>query len=538
MIPIFSPKQSARLDSKAINDYGISGKVLMELAGYNSAGFIMKMSSKAHFLIFCGTGNNGGDGFVIAKHLRNFGRCPHVFIIGSESKLKADALYNFEIIKKLNIPFHFITGENIQILNQLIYETLKANSVIKELKNKKRTSRQFINQIDSAKNSLCYDGFDIIDSIFGTGFNGIPREPYLSVIKHINSLYCKTFAIDMPSGVDGNSGTAESAAVKADYTLYMAFPKKGYFSNKGIDNCGELVPIDIGLNEDVHITEKNQISLLQKRDIEEIINKRSNNSYKNVFGHLGIIAGSNKYKGAAVLTSNAAIKSGAGLVTLFSETDVVNTMPEIIFSKIQTDTEKFYSEEIKNRNAVVIGPGLSISKKIKELFEMILTDFKGIIVLDASIFQLFEEFSSLIKSNNNIIATPHPGEFSKISNLSVSEIMKEKFDITRNFISEYGINLILKGPYTLITLSSTEQIVLPFADSSLATAGSGDVLSGILGSFAAQGYSVEDVIKIGTWIHASSGIIAGKTLSPFSSTASSIIDSLPAAFKSVINTKE
>lgn len=437
LLPIFTPNEMYQLDSYIINNVMIPSMLLMEAAAIYSAKFIKaKLDYSSCVLILCGVGNNGGDGLALVRHLSNIYKVDYS-IIGDNNKFSTDAQDNYNILKSLNI------------------------------------NETPINQID-------WEQYDcIIDSILGIGSNLPLRENISQVINLSNQSNALKIAIDIPTGLDAYTGIADKTTFKADYTLTMYGAKTGLYLNDGKDYSGKVVKLDLGIPNNILDKFSN---VYQYKTLKHII--RKNNTSKYDYSRCLVIAGSETMKGAGILASNAAISAGAGLV-YFCSTNIGSG----IYSEIMTLEISDYNDNILNNqeispifnkcNSLIIGPGLGKSKSVKSMINAILNKYPGKqVILDADGISALDSNKSY---NHNITITPHLGEFSTLLNLDKSKIVKILPDIVKETAKKMNINILLKGPTTIIS-DGEEVIFVTSGVPQMATAGSGDVLSGILGS--------------------------------------------------------
>lgn len=437
MIPILNPNDMYSLDSHLINNIGIESKLLMENAAVyisNNLKEIVTIGSK--ILIICGPGNNGGDGLALVRHLHNEYKVSFV-IVGNKENQSEDNKYNFNLLKSLDIT-------------------------------------------ESDINTVNFNDFDcIIDSIYGIG-SRLPLDEVISeIIDSINKTKCLKIAIDIPTGLNSLNGIASESTFKSDYTYTMYAEKTGLLLNDGKDYSGDIIVMDLGIPRNVVVAYSNIFKYSELNSL-----RRENNTSKFNYGKCVVIAGSESMSGAAALTCNASISSGAGLVYLITTNKNYNILPEII-TKVVND----YDESMLNNNdikhlidksdSIVIGPGLGKSTEITNMINSILESYpnkKYIIDADAiSILDLSKKYSQ------NITITPHLGEFANLLGKEKKDIIENLVDLVKETAFNMKINILLKGATSIIS-DGEEVILVSDGVPEMATAGSGDVLSGILGS--------------------------------------------------------
>ncbi|MCD4819873.1 MAG: NAD(P)H-hydrate dehydratase [Candidatus Cloacimonetes bacterium] len=457
---ILSREEMYFLDKYTIEKIGIPGKDLMEKAGLGCSEKIQKdfLNENNHIAFFCGNGNNGGDGFVIARYLKNWKHYPTIFFTGKIEKTSPETLENYNRCVSLNIPINQIaTFEDFEKFN-----------------------------IDFSKYDL------IVDAIFGVGFRGIVRGWFADLFRFLNDQQIPIVAIDISSGIEADTGRAKNA-LKAQKTYTMAAYKQGQFLEEGRDRSGKVEIIDIGIPKELFKKFPPKTKLVTEQNVKFPMRKIL--SHKGDYGRIAIIAGSPGFSGAAVMSSRAALRSGGGLITLFHpksmelifETQLLEVMtfamPEID-SSYDWETIK---ENLKSKDVLLIGPGLGTSTKAIELFTNIIKFWDKPLVIDADGLNILAENKKLLKllKGKPVIITPHIGEFSKLAEISKQDILNAQMQHIQMFAKKYEISILLKSSTTIFC--DGEKFVLDISgNDGLATGGSGDVLAGIIVSFLGQ----------------------------------------------------
>jgi NAD(P)H-hydrate epimerase len=498
---ILSTRQLQELDQYTIENEPISSIDLMERASTVCAELIQKtFFGNNSFAVFCGIGNNGGDGMAIARILYQNGQNVRIYLLGNPSKGSKDFLVNFNRIDKNKIPIH-------PIHSIIDFPILSENEIV-------------------------------IDSIFGTGLNRPIEGIHKEIIKKINSLSCKVVSIDIPSGLFGenNVGNDREAIVQSDYTISFQQPKLcfllsdfGYFAEN-------WQVIDIGLS--LKFIEKAQTNfhLLTKKDVQIKFKPRGKFSHKGTFGHALIIAGSIGKMGASILSTKAALRSGAGLVSTFVPKCGIDIMqitnPEAI-CELSLD-ENYLSGNLtwENYSSIGIGPGIGKETKTGQLINNLFENFRGPLVLDADALNQISENNSLFnKIPENSILTPHPKEFDRLFGKSDSAWTRlNKQIIQAKLLKCY---IILKGTYTSICCPNGNVYFNNTGNTGLSKGGSGDVLTGLIAGLLAQGYSPKDACVMGVWIHGLSGDLASMKKNEITTTALDTIDCFSDAFEKI-----
>lgn len=487
--------KAKKIDEFAIKVLGIPSIVLMENAA-RSAAEIIKSISKPHYktLVLCGVGNNGGDGLAIARHLYNFEYTNiEILMIGNLTKQTPDNKTNFEILKKMEIPIRIISEEiKIEELN--------------------------------------YDYDLIIDAILGIGAKSELQGTISSLLNKINLKKGLKIAIDLPTGVDSDTGFSDQNTFRADYTVTMFSPKLGLFINEGKMKAGKVFNADLGVSKKF-LKDFSNDYILEFEDLKQLIPSRKSESSKFDYGRILIIAGSDKYSGAAALTANACIKAGAGLVELFSNNFHSALLPEVIQIKGKSNQSGGIAfENLNSLNKVndkydllALGPGLGRDQETIQLInDIIYNNLNKRIVIDADGLKGITLNKRL---SSNVILTPHIFEFINIFKLNKDDVLKNPYFYAKEIAKEYNCIVLLKGTPTIIT-DGENSYFNNIGNSGMATAGSGDVLTGIISYYATQINNILLASAIGAFIHSYSGDIYKERFNVTSLTASELINML------------
>lgn len=494
---ILNKEQIRNTDKFTIQKEAILSIDLMERAAEKCSKWIRKhISSDTKLIFFCGVGNNGGDGLAIARQLKEFKK--EIYIFPDKESFSDDFKKNLEKLEEKNIPINII--RNIKSL--------------KEFNNKDI----------------------IIDAIFGSGLSREISGIYAEVVDEIKKSQCKIFSIDIPSGLFCDSPSVSKHIVKADYTLTFQLPKLSFLFSDNEQFVGKWKVLDINLNKEYIENLKTSNYYISKDEISSKIIKRKSFSHKGAFGHALLIAGSYGKMGAAVLASKACLKSGTGLLTSHIPTvgyDIMQiSIPEAMISVSTSLNEISSFPKIENYSAIGIGPGIGVSKEIQNELRKFLKICKIPLVLDADALNNLSEKKSLLELlPENTVLTPHPREFDRLT--KKHETGFERYLSQIEFSKKFNVILILKGANTSISCPDGNCYFNSTGNPGMATAGSGDVLTGIILSLLSQGYSAVNAAKIGVYIHGLAGDIACKTESVESLIASDIIDNLGNAFKNL-----
>ena len=462
-----------KIDSFAINELKIPSIVLMENAAIS---FVKHIDvNEENFLIICGKGNNGGDGYAIARQLFSKGKNVKIFCISNED-MSNDCMINYKICKNMGI--------------KIFYE---------------------IEELDK----LLLDCNVVIEGIFGTGLNSEIKGIYREIIEKINTASNNKaiYSIDIPSGINGDTGEIMGISVKADITISFVTYKKGFLNSKIKDYLGKVIIENIGLNE-TNINHLVKEYYLTPEMVKSFHIKRNEDSHKGDFGKILIFAGSSGFYGAGNIVAKSCVRTGAGLTTVITDKNNFSLnvfVPEamsfpINFDNINENFEKL-ENEISNCDVIAIGPGIGKSQQAFSIFEKLISIDKNNkgntikLILDADALNLLAENRELFeKIRNRSVLTPHLVEFSRLTGFSPEVINKNKFEIAKEFSKKYGIILLLKGKNTIIT-NGEELFANSTGNSHMANGGMGDCLTGIICSLVGQKYDLMKSANIGAYLH-------------------------------------
>ncbi|WP_432665998.1 NAD(P)H-hydrate dehydratase [Wukongibacter baidiensis] len=503
-----------KIDKTAIEKYGIPGVVLMENAGRVVAEEIInEFGIDSKLTIVCGRGNNGGDGYVLARHLYDKGYDLKVFVLGEKSGIGGDALINYKIINNL--------GVNIEeIVNDEDLMKLKENII---------------------------DYPIVVDSLFGTGLNnevgGIPER----VINIINEYGKHIIAVDIPSGIGGNDGKVYNVAIKANKTITFGLPKCGNLIYPGAEYNGELLIKDIGIpNEIIKNVELNH-NLIDLRLIKNNLPSRRKDTHKGSYGKANVIAGSTGMAGAAILTCKSALRTGLGLLRLYigeSLNYIVKAgIPEAITVPLQemrkgvigiNHIEKII-EDTKTANVLTIGPGCGSTAELSEIIKRILIDVDVPIVIDADgLNALSKNIEWLSEKKSKIIITPHLGEMERLTKIPIEEIKNNLIKVAKDFSQKWNVIVVLKGASTIVTSPDGKVFINVSGNPGMATAGSGDVLTGIITGLVAQGLEPLKAAVTAVYLHGMTGDKVASEKGEYGLLAGDIVEELPYTIKNIV----
>jgi hydroxyethylthiazole kinase-like uncharacterized protein yjeF len=498
-------KEMKAIDTWAIKKFGIPGTVLMENAGQGCVNILEDYFDLEGLRVFiiCGHGNNGGDGFVIARLIQNRGAQVKVVLLGKNARFKKDARLNHMLAKKGNIE---------------IIETTSMAVI-------RRHYHRFNPDV-------------IVDAIFGTGFSGEPKGIYKNVIDFMNDSEAFLFSVDIPSGMHGDTGQCPATCVIADATATMCLPKRGQYLYPGREFCGDLYIVDIGIPYD-------RISqgfphILDFDMIRGLLPFRPPDGHKGTFGSVLIIAGARGFSGAAAMAAMAALKVGAGYVRLAAPRGIMDVLESKLLEVVKVPLEQTAQETISPRalgtvmpylessDVVVIGPGLTTHPETAEFVYSLLPFLEQPAVIDADALNIIAQNKRCIKDiPASSIFTPHPGELSRLTGMTPGVINENRIDLAPDLARKWNCTMIIKGAPTVIATPKGSSFVNPTGNSGLASAGSGDVLVGMIAGFMAQRCAPSDAAILAVFLHGLSADLAAADKNEYSLTAGDLIEYIP-----------
>jgi NAD(P)H-hydrate epimerase len=480
---VVQASEMQEMDRLAIQDLGIPGVVLMENAARDASRVFLEHfqpSNDARVLILCGSGNNGGDGYVMARYLHQAGLCIKVVILSPDEKITGDALVNLEIIRKMDLDIIHVSHQD---------------------------------EWDSLRSAL-YDFDYIIDGILGTGLHSDVRGLYARIIDDVNASQKPIMAIDIPSGLNADNGQIMGTAVRAELTVTFGFPKIGQVIFPGVERVGRLIRVDIGIPNAVSDRIKSVYSLIEPGDFTHLFHLEKMDMHKGDKGHLLILAGSPGKTGAAALSALGALRAGAGLVTVgipkslnpILEVKLTEGMtaplPETSDGSLALEAEKDIEQLIPGKTAMAIGPGLSTHPETCALVKRIISRYDLPLVIDADgLNALVGGLEVLSTHKEKIILTPHPGEIGRLVGRKNVDIQADRMGTVSAFIRDHGCYLVLKGARTLIGEPNGTIHINPTGNPALSSAGSGDVLTGVIAGFMARQWPLCKAVVAGIYLH-------------------------------------
>ena len=502
---IVTAAEMYEIDRDTIEQIGISADSLMENAGQSLFHVLReRIPRSARVAVLAGTGNNGGDGFVVARMLKSYGYDADLWLIPPKEKIKGAAKTALEVYERSGYDWKPYAG----------------------------------NEQAFATHILQYDV--IIDALLGIGIKGEVRPPYKEIIELVNRSRAIVYAIDIPSGTPADGGEAETA-VRADVTITIQCPKLGVYTFPTADYYGELLIIDIGIPPLAVKRNAAPRFVWKEDDVVRTLPKRKRSSHKGTHGKLLVVGGSRAMTGAITLTAKAALRSGAGLLTMAVPDDiysvVANRVPEAMYYPCPARDGAFSGAmdvSALDIDAIAIGPGLGRTDGVRELVSNIVQ--KPVpLVIDADALFFWNEYAALIHERKAAtVVTPHPGEMARMLNLSIRDIEGDRFGTSKRLAMEYGIYVVLKGPYTIVTTPDGSQYVNTTGNPALAKGGSGDVLTGMVSAFLMQHHSVQEAISNAVWVHGKTAdMLVERSHSQWDVLAGDLIEAIPAVLSYV-----
>jgi NAD(P)H-hydrate epimerase len=509
---IVTASQMQRLDRRAITEAHIPSLVLMERAG---AGVVHQLDR--HFAplndkrvtIVCGKGNNGGDGFVVARLLARRRIAIQVLCLAKAADLSRDA--------------------------RVMYGRLRRAAKKNEIRS--------AHDPDGLRDLFTASDI-IIDAIFGTGLSTAVSGPYEQVIQAINASRRPVLSVDVPSGLNADTGTVLGAGVRADLTVTFGLPKIGLYIGQGVDYAGLTHVVDIGIPNSLADEIESRIVLLTHAAAKASLPLRTPSSHKGTYGHAGIVAGSVGKTGAAAMVAKAALRVGTGLVTVAIPSSVNDTLEAKLLEAMtmpmpETKARTFARSGLdrllaftRARTAIAIGPGLTTHPETVELIQELVKRVDKPCVLDADALNALAGKASLLtESKLPPILTPHPGEMARLEiDASPQSVNADRIGVAGRFARERGVLVVLKGARTVVARPDGMIAVCPTGNPGMATAGTGDVLTGMIVGLLAQGLTPWDAACTGTYFHGLAGDLAAAQVGQAAMTAGDLIEHIPKAF--------
>ncbi|MCL5289772.1 MAG: NAD(P)H-hydrate dehydratase [Bacillota bacterium] len=510
---IATEKEMKEIDRRAMEQFGIPGIVLMENAGLRVVEVIQELFKEVKgkvFSILVGKGNNGGDGLVVARHLHNRGAQVKVLLLADPEEFQGDARVNLTIWQRMGQPLYQVHQ---------------------------------VNGINMVKVALLNTDM-VVDALYGTGFYGSVNEKVSRVIELINASRVPVLAVDIPSGLEADTGRANGPCIRAHHTVTFGLPKIGLVVEPGAGYAGKLHVVDISLPKT--LTESKDIArqLLTREMIAPWFKSRQSEAHKGTYGRVLVVAGSRGMTGAARMAAKAALRAGAGLVTLALpessqpvaaaaiDEAMTRGLPETPAGTLALAALEPILAACGSADVLVTGPGIGSHPETVELIRTLLPKLTIPVVLDADAINAVAGAADLLaKLQVPAILTPHPGEMGRLLDLPVAEVQENRLDFARAAAKKWNLVAVLKGARTVIGAPDGSLYINPTGNPGMATAGSGDILAGLIAGLLAQGFSPEQAAAAGVYLHGSAGDLAADRLGQPSTIAGDILEFLPKAMQ-------
>lgn len=511
------------VDQRTERAFGISSEILMDNAGREIALALLRRRpdlASRRVLIVCGKGNNGGDGITSARHLTALGVTPRTLLLCRRSDLKGAAAWAAGKAASEGVPVEEVVEE--------------ADWTAK---------RRRLSEYDL-----------IVDALLGTGTKGGATGRIREAIEAINASGCEVVSVDIPSGLDGSSSSVPGPCVEADLTLALAALKIALVFPPASRYAGEVVVVDIGIPEAAFESEGSDLVFMDRGTASALLPWRDPSSHKGDYGHVLIVAGSRGKSGAAILMARGCLRSGAGLVTVASP---ASAQPIIAASVAEAMTEPLSEtasgaiarsalpklrELVSTRDVLATGPGIGTDPETSKVLREMIAGFEKPMILDADALNILAATRSgaipggsgpLFRIGSPAVLTPHPGEAARLIGLSSKEIQADRLGAARRLANESGAVVLLKGHRSLTADPRGKVLVNPTGNPGMATGGTGDVLSGIVAAWLAQGLAPVEAAALSAYVHGAAGDIAARDLGMVSMTAGDLVERLPAAYLSI-----
>jgi ADP-dependent NAD(P)H-hydrate dehydratase / NAD(P)H-hydrate epimerase len=495
------------LDRRTIEDLGVPSVVLMENAGRSTYQVLRREFPELSgaVAVLAGRGNNGGDGLVVARYLANDGFPVSVFLLASRDQVRGDALVNLKILEAMGLEVEEVLGEDQ--LSAVAHRLSRADLVV--------------------------------DALLGTGLNSPVRGLLAQLIDRVNQVRSPVLAVDIPSGLSADTGEPLGPTVEADVTVTYGFPKLGQITLSGREYVGQLWLVDISIPP--ALAQGLKTELAEASEMRLLLPRRPLASHKGTFGHLVVVAGSEGKTGAAALTAEAGLRSGAGLVTAAAPASL-NDILELKLTEAMTlplpeaEGARVLGEKalgalkdfLTGKTAAALGPGLGAHPETQALVRALIRDCPLPLVIDADgVNALAGQVETLKRAPGPRILTPHPGEMSRLLGIGAQEVQSRRLDTAREFASAHGVWLVLKGAQTVVAAPDGRVSLNPTGNPVLASGGTGDVLTGLIGGWLAQGLPPWDAARLGVYLHGLAADFLAEVVGPRGHIAGDLLACFP-----------
>jgi NAD(P)H-hydrate epimerase len=515
MIKVVTAKEMQELDRRATAEYGIPSLLLMENAGTETVREMLAAFPalpRSRVAILCGRGNNGGDGFVIARHLLNRGAAVQTSLFSRRAEVKGDARVNLEILERMGAsPAEVTARDDLAAVRGVVH----ASDLV-------------------------------VDAMLGTGAQGPAKGLVAEAIEIINQAGRPVVAVDIPSGLGADDPNPQGPVVRATLTVTFALPKRSLLLYPAAGHAGTLRVVDIGIPSALCRSRDLLLGWLEARDVAAAFPPRDPAAHKGTFGHVLVIAGSVGKTGAAALTSLAALRAGAGLVTLAlpeSLNDIMEVklteamtepLPETEARTVAVEALDRVLRLAEGKSAVAIGPGLGTHPSTQEFVRELLGSLRVPVVLDADgLNALAGRAEILARASAPLVLTPHPGELSRLLGVARDEVLGNRIPMTQKVASSFNVTLVLKLARSIVAVPKRDAVIVPTGNPGMATGGTGDVLTGLIAGLLAQGVEPGLAAQAGAYVHGLAGDLAGERWGAEAMLAGDLLECVPEALRRV-----
>ncbi len=515
---LLTAEEMRACDREAVESGRITGQALMDKASLGVAKVAAKVLGDVRgkrIVVICGRGNNGGDGFGAAVYLGQMGAYVKVILTGTSVEVSGDAKVFYEKAKSMSS-------------GQLKIE---------------------VEEFEKASSSLNLNDYDlIVDAVLGTGLKDEPRDNAKTAIDLMSKAVPPVLAVDVPSGLDSDSGNVFESATASVATATMGFPKRGLLLNQGKQNSGTVYVVDIGMPPNLNALATVETTVITGPEVRELLPRRNIETHKHAVGKVFALVGSVGMTGAGIMVGKAAMRAGAGAVILgvpselnpIFESQLTEVMtvplPQTGDGSLSLAVLLQIQKNLEWADVLVIGPGLSRNQETSQMVAKVLRSQERTIIVDADGLNAIADQPSILgDSKADIILTPHHGEFSRLTGFSAEEIARDRIEMARSYATEKKVTLVLKGSPTVIATKEGKVHVNVHGNPGMATAGMGDVLTGIIAAMVSQKLSPSDAAIVGTYIHSVAGDVAFQSKGMYSLISTDVIESLSQAFKKIEN---
>jgi NAD(P)H-hydrate epimerase len=480
---LVSADEMRQMDRQAITSFGLPGRVLMEVAGRGAVRWLLECFPDVLEIktgILAGQGNNGGDGFVMARHLHHKGARVTIFLLTEEKRITGDAAANLALARATGVPVIGLPDEAAFAENRpaLVHQQL------------------------------------FVDAILGTGLKSDVQGYFKTVIDFVNASGKPVFSVDIPSGLNADTGQPCGVSVRADATATFGYAKTGLILFPGADFAGDLTVVDIGIPPFIADRIAPDKWLLTGDRVSEYLTPRPSDSHKGRAGHLLVVAGSPGKTGAAKMTALSAMRAGAGLVTLAVPAGMhaltAAGMTEVMTLPVGEPDRQIFdtsclapiAEAMAGKSCLALGPGIGTDKTTVELVQTLIETAQCPLVVDADGLNCLAGRLDIIKNNpGRIILTPHPGEMARLTDMTPHEVQKDRIACARNLAEQYGVFVVLKGAGTVVAHPDGKIFINRTGNPGMASGGMGDVLTGLIAGYICQGYDYGQAAHLGVYVH-------------------------------------